>query len=258
MKKSTAMFYNSIELLPPRGRTISETDVSDGRTRSETDGSDGRATSDTDVSDQNDELSLYNNAIRQCMRMGRIEEAEALLMNMDQVGLKPDVLSYNLVMNSCAASGDSARAGQLLDSMLSQNISPNEVTYATICKVLAVNGDVARIQHFLRLLQQSNVEMNVYFYGALISACGRCTPRDVNTAVRAFNEMVALGLRPQSVKKALARAVGVGRASAMISHACRTTVEMQRSYENKDEMYENEKGTAYWGYAATPFIRMSV
>eukprot|EP00448_Togula_jolla_P007109 CAMPEP_0170594928 /NCGR_PEP_ID=MMETSP0224-20130122/14270_1 /TAXON_ID=285029 /ORGANISM="Togula jolla, Strain CCCM 725" /LENGTH=285 /DNA_ID=CAMNT_0010919035 /DNA_START=100 /DNA_END=957 /DNA_ORIENTATION=- len=249
MQKYSDSFQNSIELLRPLA---------------------GQNAPEGHAIDQNDTISMYNNVIRQYMRRGRVQEAKALLMNMGHLGLKPNVLSFNLVMNSCAATGDTVRAGQLLDCMRALNISPNEVTYATICKVLAFNGQVAQIQEFLRLLKKNNIQLNVYFFGALISACGRCVPRDANTAARAFNEMVALGLRPQSVKKALARAVGVGRASAMISHACRTTVETQPSYESyeseKENLYMSEKGTAHWGYvapsftgyAATPLVRMSV
>eukprot|EP00448_Togula_jolla_P025038 CAMPEP_0170577670 /NCGR_PEP_ID=MMETSP0224-20130122/5053_1 /TAXON_ID=285029 /ORGANISM="Togula jolla, Strain CCCM 725" /LENGTH=307 /DNA_ID=CAMNT_0010900601 /DNA_START=31 /DNA_END=954 /DNA_ORIENTATION=- len=205
---------------------------------------------------EDDATEYYNNLIRQCLRVGRVQEAEALFVNMEQNGVMPNVLSYNLVINSYATTGDAARAAHLLDSMLDHNIAPNEVTYATICKVLAFNGQVEHIQNFLRLLKKSNMELNVYFFGALISACGRCLPRDVKTAVRAFNEMVALGLRPQSVKKALARAVGVGRASAMISQACHSTSAVQRWHENEKAL--NEKDTLYQDLMSPVLVRISL
>eukprot|EP00448_Togula_jolla_P008559 CAMPEP_0170615260 /NCGR_PEP_ID=MMETSP0224-20130122/25241_1 /TAXON_ID=285029 /ORGANISM="Togula jolla, Strain CCCM 725" /LENGTH=257 /DNA_ID=CAMNT_0010940977 /DNA_START=65 /DNA_END=838 /DNA_ORIENTATION=- len=167
-----------------------------------------------------DPTTAYNNMIRHCMRLGNIQEGEALLRDMENCGVTPNVFSFNLVLNSYACKGDVQRSASLLDEMLDRNITPNDVTYATVCKVMAFNGQVRQIEEFMELLRQRDVKLNVYFYGALISACGRMSPPDVATAERTFSELVQMGLKPQSVKRCLARAVGVSRASAMISRAC--------------------------------------
>mmetsp|Transcript_59825 Transcript_59825/g.129624 ORF Transcript_59825/g.129624 Transcript_59825/m.129624 type:complete len:316 (-) Transcript_59825:258-1205(-) len=167
-----------------------------------------------------DSTSALNEMIQQCIRSGSPHQAEMLLNNMESLGVSPNVVSFNLVLNTYSNNGDMQKAGMLLRSMLQQDIQPNDVTYATLCKVMAFHGQVAEIQKFLELLQKRNVKLNVFFYGSLISACGRCTPPDVLTAERTFNELVQAGLRPQSVKRCLARAVGLSRASALISRAC--------------------------------------
>lgn len=53
--------------------------------------------------------------------------------------------------------------------------------------------------------------MNPYFYAALISACGAATPPDLKRAETAVHDLVKHGLRPQSVKRALARVLGMAR-----------------------------------------------
>jgi len=165
-------------------------------------------------------LACYNDMIRECIKLGDVKQSEVLLNDMEAFGVKPDLLSFNLVLNTYASDGNVEKAAGLLSSMLDRQIEPNDVTYATVCKVMAVKGLVAQIDGLMQILRQRKVSLNVYFYGALISACGRCEPPDVLTAERAFKEMVLEGLRPQSVKKSLARVVGVTRASALISNAC--------------------------------------
>mmetsp|Transcript_40007 Transcript_40007/g.87354 ORF Transcript_40007/g.87354 Transcript_40007/m.87354 type:complete len:251 (+) Transcript_40007:82-834(+) len=174
-----------------------------------------------------DDLEACNTRIRHCIRLGKIHEGEAILNSMESYGVSPDVVSFNLILNSYASNGDVQRASALLESMIVRNVRPNDVTYATLCKVLAYNGQVAEIEKFMDQLRERNVELNIFFYGALISACGRCEPPDAVTAERAFSELVQHGLRPQSVKRCLARAVGVTRASALISRACHYTMRQQ-------------------------------
>eukprot|EP00448_Togula_jolla_P023594 CAMPEP_0170580842 /NCGR_PEP_ID=MMETSP0224-20130122/6722_1 /TAXON_ID=285029 /ORGANISM="Togula jolla, Strain CCCM 725" /LENGTH=258 /DNA_ID=CAMNT_0010903939 /DNA_START=87 /DNA_END=863 /DNA_ORIENTATION=- len=175
--------------------------------------------------------AAYNEMIHNCIKLGNVQQGEALLNNMEACGVRPDLLSFNLVLNSYAIDGDVERAARLLSAMLQHKIEPNDVTYATVCKVMAVRGLVAEIEAFMQVLRQHNVSLNVYFFGALISACGRCEPPDVPTAERAFKELVELGLRPQSVKKSLARVVGMDRASAMISHACQDKATIEKLLE---------------------------
>mmetsp|Transcript_56707 Transcript_56707/g.122568 ORF Transcript_56707/g.122568 Transcript_56707/m.122568 type:complete len:309 (+) Transcript_56707:59-985(+) len=176
-----------------------------------------------------DSTAAYNDMICECVRVGEIQKAEALLESMADSGVSPSVTSYNLVLNSYSSSGDVPKAAALLSSMLEKNIQPNDVTYATVCKVMAFNGLVSKIEEFMKILRQSGVKLNIYFYGALISACGRCSPPDVLTAERAFHDMVSDGIRPQSVKRCLARTVGVNRASALISKACKDSALWMRS-----------------------------
>eukprot|EP00448_Togula_jolla_P024143 CAMPEP_0170574180 /NCGR_PEP_ID=MMETSP0224-20130122/3161_1 /TAXON_ID=285029 /ORGANISM="Togula jolla, Strain CCCM 725" /LENGTH=238 /DNA_ID=CAMNT_0010896817 /DNA_START=18 /DNA_END=731 /DNA_ORIENTATION=- len=166
-----------------------------------------------------DPTTVYNDMIRECVKLGDVQGGEDRLRRMTKIGVAPNVLSFNLVLNSYAKDGEVDRAAALLGLMLHHKIEPNDVTYATICKVMAVRGLVAEIEKLMEQLKQSKVKLNVYFYGALISACGRCEPHDVLTAERAFKELVQAGLRPQSVKKSLVRVVGETQANDMILQA---------------------------------------
>merc|ERR1719401_1232153 len=111
-------------------------------------------------------------------------------------------------MNACAAHGYAAEAERWLLRMVGEGWQPNLVTYGTICKVFARQGAVQQIEGIMKMLDDSGTPLNEYFYASLISACGAVTPADPARAERALVDLVRRGLRPQSVKRALARVVG--------------------------------------------------
>mmetsp|Transcript_4718 Transcript_4718/g.11001 ORF Transcript_4718/g.11001 Transcript_4718/m.11001 type:complete len:267 (-) Transcript_4718:35-835(-) len=199
--------------------------------------------------------AAYNDLIRNFVRSGNLQVGEALLGNMENFGVAPDAVSFNLILNSYATIGEVHKAEALLDAMCKRNIEPNDVTYATVCKVMAFNGQVGQIEVLMEMLRQRNIRLNVYFYGALISACGRCEPPDILTAERTFSQLVEMGLRPQSVKRCLARAVGVTRASVLISRACqrKATSKESTAVEAKSMWDSGNRSHAHSPSAARDF-----
>lgn len=65
--------------------------------------------------------------------------------------------------------------------------------------------------------EQTGGALNEYFYATLISACGAAQPIDKDGAVVVFWELVARGLKPHSVKRALERAVGIRRTAQLFA-----------------------------------------
>jgi len=153
-------------------------------------------------------LDNYNAVVHACTQAGDTPRAQEYLLHMEEIGLTPNTVTYNLVINACASRGDAKQAHKWLLHMVARGLKPNEVTYGTICKVLARTGSVERIEDIMAQLEQCGLTLNEYFYASLISACGACNPPNLGRAERAFFEMVARGLRQNSVKRALARVVG--------------------------------------------------
>mmetsp|Transcript_15084 Transcript_15084/g.44012 ORF Transcript_15084/g.44012 Transcript_15084/m.44012 type:complete len:542 (-) Transcript_15084:99-1724(-) len=159
------------------------------------------------------ELSVetYNSIIHTCTQAGDMVRVEQYMRRMEESGFSPNLITYNSVINACAALGDAAQAEKWLMHMISKGMQPNHVTYGTICKVFARQGGVDQVQGIMKLLEGSGTPLNEYFYASLISACGAANPPDLQRAESALIDLARRGLRPQSVKRALARVVGDAR-----------------------------------------------
>lgn len=167
-------------------------------------------------------VDTYNSIIHTCTQAGEMARAEMYLEYMEECGLEPNMVSYNSVINACADQGDAARAERWLLRMVARGLKPNVVTYGTICKVFARQGAVQQIESIMKMLEDSGTPLNEYFYASLISACGACTPPDPTRAEKALADLVQGGLRPHSVKRALARVVGDRRTAQLLEHFSRT------------------------------------
>merc|ERR1740121_2105621 len=115
--------------------------------------------------------------------------------------------------------GYAAQAEGWLARMTEKGVVPDLVTYGTLCKAFAREGSADKIEATMRRLESTGMALNEYFFASLISACGEAEPPDVARAERAFEEMVARGFRPQSVKKALWRALGERRTGELLEES---------------------------------------
>lgn len=159
----------------------------------------------------------YNYVIHACATARDVTRAEQHLRAMVTMGLLPNLISFNSVINACAMDGDAMRAELWLRSMVDHGVEPTEVTYGTMCKVLARKGLVREIQGVMDTIERKGLTLNEYFYASLISACGVAMPPNTQAAMRAFEDLVARRLRPQSVKKALERVVGQRQTAALFA-----------------------------------------
>jgi len=160
--------------------------------------------------------ATLNLLIHACTQAKDLDGAEMFLEGMESSPIEPDVVSYNSVINACAAEGHATRAEGWLEHMITRGLAPNEVTFGTICKAFARQGNVKAVRDIMTNLETAGYTLNEYFYASLISACGTAEPPDVAQAEAAFEELCAKGVKVQSVRKALVRAVGAARASELM------------------------------------------
>merc|ERR1719276_163682 len=62
-------------------------------------------------------LARYNQSINAAAKAGAPDQAERLLRDIEETGLKPDVISYNSVIHACAKLGEVNRAEKWLVQM---------------------------------------------------------------------------------------------------------------------------------------------
>jgi len=187
-------------------------------------------------------LSNFNAVVHVCTQAGDVERAKVYLRHMEDMGLNPDTVTYNLVINSCACQNDAEEAEKWLKHMIRRGLKPNEVTYGTICKVLARQGAFERIEEIMMQLEVTGTTLNEYFYASLISSCGACNPPNLLRAEKALWELIARGLRPKSVKRALARVLGERRTQQLFAALELRAYEMKRDSESGQRKRDFKKG----------------
>jgi len=74
-------------------------------------------------------LARYNQSINAAAKAGVPDQAERLLRDIEETGLKPDVISYNSVIHACAKLGQVDRAEKWLVQMRKDGVEPNTITY---------------------------------------------------------------------------------------------------------------------------------
>jgi pentatricopeptide repeat protein len=159
---------------------------------------------------------VWNLMVNACTQAGDIARAELYVDVMEMSGVGSDVVTYNSVLNGCANLGDSVRVGHWLRRLVNRGLRPNGVTYGTICKVLARHGQVERVERVMGALDAMGYPLNEYFYASLICACGAADPPRIRHIEWALEDLTRRGLRPQSVRSALTRAVGRDRARQLL------------------------------------------
>jgi len=162
-------------------------------------------------------LDNYNSIVHACAQASDVVRAQIYLRRMLEIGLTPNTVTYNLVINACAAKGEVAEAEMWLLHMKTRGLQPTEVTYGTICKALARAGSIEHIEEIMAQLEQDGLVLNEYFYASLISACRDCDPPNLARAERVPSEMLAKGVHPKSVRRALDRALGPRRAQQLFA-----------------------------------------
>jgi len=169
-------------------------------------------------------VETCNMVVNACTQSGNIERAQWHVEQMQRKGLKPDMVTFNSMLNGLAAVGDLKGVEDCYRMMFELGVAPNCVTFGTICKAFARVGDFRKVESVMRALDKAGQPLNEYFFASLIAACGAAQPPRAAKAERAFHELVRRGLRPQSVKSALVRAVGKKRATALLNSRAATEV----------------------------------
>jgi pentatricopeptide repeat protein len=167
--------------------------------------------------------TTFNTIIHTCSQVGDLERAERYFFMMEKLGFEPCLTSYNGMINACACKGDIEKAERWLNKMVASSVKPNEITYGTLCKAFARRGEPYQVKRILQAYSSHGNQLNEYFFAAWISACGQASPADLKGAEDAFWEVVRHGLRPQRIRRVLARVLGDDHVAQLMSQHAATT-----------------------------------
>ncbi|KAF9599348.1 hypothetical protein IFM89_036805 [Coptis chinensis] len=135
-------------------------------------------------------ISLF---IHELCAEGRLASACKLLVEMQNYGIKPDVVAYTIVIHAICKMGLLKEATSMLFKMTRTGFLPDSVTVASV-----VNGYCVRrrLNEAVTVLKVFGFAANVFVYNSFISKL--CWDGDMVQAHELFHEMSELGIHPDS------------------------------------------------------------
>ncbi|KAL3519819.1 hypothetical protein ACH5RR_017968 [Cinchona calisaya] len=146
-------------------------------------------------------MIIYSTLIHGLCREGKLSEALEIFDRMKLQGLKPDAGLYWKIINGFCDIGKFLDAANFLDEMVLGGISPNRVTWSLHVKihntvVLGLcNSDLNRAFQLCLSMRSRGISVEAKTFGSLVDSF--CNKKDLQKAVRIFDEMVLDGCIPE-------------------------------------------------------------
>jgi len=139
----------------------------------------------------------YNILVFLLGRLRKTREAEALVKEMREVSILPNVMTYGSLISTYGRARDVDSALRVLDEMEAAGVKANTIIFATALNAAASVGNSEETQALLARMDAANVEPNVGHFTSAIKSCSRTRNEEGGRAH--FNELLRRGLQPDVV-----------------------------------------------------------
>lgn len=130
-------------------------------------------------------LSLF---INDCCVRGKLDTGWKLLMRMQKLGIRPDIVTYTSFINSLCKMSLLKEAVSLIFKMTWNGILPDSVSVSSVTDGLCKVGEMEKA---INILDIFNLPPNIYVYNSFISKF--CAGGNMTAASNTFHEMLEFG-----------------------------------------------------------------
>ncbi|CAL1385059.1 unnamed protein product [Linum trigynum] len=124
------------------------------------------------------------------------EEAESFFWEMEEMGVKPDVVSYNCLIDVYCKGREMKKAYDMIEKMRNEDISPDVITYTSIIGGLGLIGQPDKARDVLKEMREYGCYPDVAAYNAVVR--NYCIAKRLGDAYDLLDEMEAKELNPNS------------------------------------------------------------
>lgn len=156
-------------------------------------------------------VEVYNRRIRDCCRVGDIDEAMVLLSQMEAKGLIPSPLSYSYLVESLGTLGRNLEAELLFVEMLSLGIKPQLRLFNTLLRGFLRKGQLGLASRLLAVMDDYRIPRNRESYEILLDYHVNAGRLEDTWSI--INEMRHLGFQLNSF--VYSRVIGIYRDNGM-------------------------------------------
>ncbi|KAJ3685657.1 hypothetical protein LUZ61_014821 [Rhynchospora tenuis] len=139
------------------------------------------------------DLRCFNSLLYGWCKLGKLEEAKYVLVQIRKCGFEPDIVVYNTLLGGFAAAGKMEDAYELMKDMREKGCEPNVISYTTVIQGLCTKGRMDEAMRVFVEMSRVNCIADSVTYSTLIS--GFCKSGDVKRGYELLDLMVVKGLR---------------------------------------------------------------
>ncbi|KAJ4781335.1 Pentatricopeptide repeat-containing protein [Rhynchospora pubera] len=139
------------------------------------------------------DLRCFNSLLYGWCKLGKLEEAKYVLVQIRKCGFEPDIVVYNTLLGGFAAAGKMEDAYELMKDMREKGCEPNVISYTTVIQGLCTKGRMDEAMRVFVEMSRVNCSADSVTYSTLIS--GFCKSGDVKRGYDLLDLMVVKGLR---------------------------------------------------------------
>ncbi|CAG8518850.1 14656_t:CDS:2 [Acaulospora morrowiae] len=136
------------------------------------------------------DLYIHNLVARILVNNERIEQAQEVLLDIQQLGLTPNVDTYRIMINFAEVQKNSKNAMQVFQEMRRKKFSADRVTLLYLIRCLCAAGDFEGSKMVIDLMQRNNMKPNIHHYNALMKAYGSKRDEDAQTELNIIDSKI--------------------------------------------------------------------
>ncbi|KAK2978965.1 hypothetical protein RJ640_017529 [Escallonia rubra] len=138
----------------------------------------------------------YNTAIKGFCEMGSLDDAVAMVGEMEKSGVEPDRITFNTLLNGLFEKGRFSDGERIWARMEERNVVPDIRSYNAKLVGLANERRMSEAVELIRKLGDKGLKPDVFSYNAVIK--GYCGEGNVEEAKRWYGELVGGGCAPDT------------------------------------------------------------
>ncbi|KAL6006227.1 hypothetical protein ACLOJK_040273 [Asimina triloba] len=117
-----------------------------------------------------------------------------VLSLMQELSIKPDVITFSTIMNAWSASGRMDRCREIFNDMVEEGIEPDDHVYSILAKGYVRAQEPEKAEAILATMHKLGVRPGVVMYTTVIS--GWCSASKMENAMKIYNAMREAGISP--------------------------------------------------------------
>ncbi len=138
---------------------------------------------------------LYNCILDTCVKYGKMEQAEAIFIDMKDATVAPSKITYAIMIRGYGNDYNLKKAFEVFEEMKQKNIQPNEIIFGCLLNACVKSNKIEKACEVYEEIKSGNIiQMNVVLYSTLIK--GYTKSKNFDKAFEIYDKM----LKDESVK----------------------------------------------------------
>ncbi|KAF8031418.1 hypothetical protein BT93_D0581 [Corymbia citriodora subsp. variegata] len=134
------------------------------------------------------DVCTYNIVIKGYYLMGDVDSALSLLNEMEEEGIKPNLITWNTLLEASYGNGRLLEGEKIWDLMVSKNVTPSVRSYNPRLRAVLSQNRVTDAIKLLDEMRDKGIEADTHSYNAFIVGC--CQNGDLDEAKKWYQRLM--------------------------------------------------------------------